>query len=313
MTHEEISALLFANLMPAVARLKDGGRLVHYTSAGSAFLIIKGKEVWLRNALLMNDFSEIEHGLACLHNAWSSEAGERFKSWLDRVYPGFREQLESTFDGHAAGLRNATFMMSLSEHDSTEDEFGRLSMWRAYGGACGVALVLRPEIFNSSTDEMKVYSAPVRYLTVNEFVSWFENWVQSIIDQEKRISDFEVDGLLAQFFFAFRVFALCTKHPGFREEREWRIFHSPLLDGTSAWLKKENEIVGGLPQEVVKLRLMDDESAGVKGAAIPSLVDRLIIGPTAHPVPVFHALYHALQDAGIEQPVVGISHIPLRT
>lgn len=42
--------------------LAAGDRFVYYTTADTAMRILKSREFWLRNALLMNDFSEIAHG-----------------------------------------------------------------------------------------------------------------------------------------------------------------------------------------------------------------------------------------------------------
>lgn len=314
MTNEEIAALFFEDMHQAHQRLLAGGRVVHYTSAEAAARIIAGREVWLRNALLMNDFSEIQHGLECLYAGWGSEGGKRFKAWLDNALPDFRVELEQSFDADTHGLRVATFMMSLSEHDDSEDELGRLSMWRAYGGKCGVALVLNPGIFTAETDELKVYSAPVRYLSVPEFASWFAAWAAKLIANEDRLCAAPRPTLLFFFKHAFRVFALCTKHPGFREEQEWRIFHSPILDGASSWLRKDNEIVGGIPQEVVKVSLKDNAEMGVSGIDPKALFNRLIIGPTAHPLPVYHSLHNLLVGAGIDDPQkrLFVSNIPLR-
>lgn len=314
MSYQQLSDVIFEDMVPEHDRLLGGGRLVHYTSAEAASKIITGECVWLRNALLMNDFSEIEHGLKCLHAAWSSKAGLKFRNWLDSIIPGFTELLAQKFDEETPGHRQATFMMSLSEHDDKEDDLGRLSMWRAYGGKCGVALVLKPTAFMSVTDEIKVYSAPVRYMDEYEFVAWFTDWAPKLEKHGDLFLSCQVDGLAELLLHVFRVFTLCTKHPGFREEREWRIFHSPLRDGESNWLKQENEIIAGLPQEVIKLRLMDDESKGVKGVSLKTLIDRVIIGPTLHPVPVYHALFRCLQNVGFEDPskIMHISHIPLR-
>ena len=187
MTEDNLEQLFFSDFNSQGERLRSGGRLVHYTSAEAAARIISGRQVWLRNALLMNDFSEIQYGLNCLYSAWGSLAGDSFKLWLDRVLPGFRSQLEQLFDEHTAGLRVATFMMSLSDHAESEDDIGRLSMWRAYGGKCGVALVLNSTIFVSITDELKVYSAPVRYLSVSDFTKWFERWSSNLVAHEAEI------------------------------------------------------------------------------------------------------------------------------
>lgn len=46
-------------------------KLAHYTSAENALNIINGETMWLRNAGVMNDHSEIEHGRGILHAPWS--------------------------------------------------------------------------------------------------------------------------------------------------------------------------------------------------------------------------------------------------
>ncbi|MFX6945320.1 hypothetical protein ABTH53_19890, partial [Acinetobacter baumannii] len=70
---------------------------------------------------------------------------------LDRIQPGLRDDLAKLFDGHTDAFRVGTFITSLSEHADSEDEYGRLSMWRAYGGRAGVALVLNNAAFAAET------------------------------------------------------------------------------------------------------------------------------------------------------------------
>src|SRR2546425_10972194 len=66
-----------------------GGRFVYYTTAEVAFQILRRKEIWLRNALLMNDFSEIAHGFECLNAAYKGPAGgllrKAIRSCLSRL------------------------------------------------------------------------------------------------------------------------------------------------------------------------------------------------------------------------------------
>ena len=296
------------------AQLEAGQRLVHYTTAEAAYKIITGKQVWLRNALLMNDFSEMQYGLNCLQSAWASQAGDRLRDWLDRVVPGLKDEVVSTFDAHADGLKVATFMMALSEHEIDEDEIGRLSMWRAYGGKNGVALVLNPTIFTAQTDGLKAYSAPVIYQTPGQFSADFALFVDRLIENEDQLNKIDKASLVQAFFYTFRLHVLCTKHPGFREEREWRVFHSPLIEGGSDWLSKVNEVVHGVPQEVVKLTLRNDPAQEIVGLDPAGLVSRVIIGPAAHPVPTYHAFFEALRSVGVENPGdrIWMSEIPLR-
>lgn len=108
MTQEEIAELFFPHMTARFAALKAGKRLVHYTSADSAYKIISGRQIWLRNAQMMNDFSEIRHGIDCLIKAWESPTGKQLQEMLDRLKIGLRDNLASLFDGHAEGLKIGT-------------------------------------------------------------------------------------------------------------------------------------------------------------------------------------------------------------
>jgi hypothetical protein len=129
-------------------RLESGVlKFVHYTSAEAAVKMISNHEVWLRKSSTMNDFSEIEYGNSCLHRAWASPSGDRFRRLLDRLYPGLSNDLAAGLDRIVPELRIMTYLASVSEHDpKTENDLGRLSMWRAYGN---VAIVLNPHTLRS--------------------------------------------------------------------------------------------------------------------------------------------------------------------
>lgn len=314
MNESDLIHLFYPQMAERLTFFENGGRLSHYTSAESGFKILRSQEVWLRNSLLMNDFSEIEHGLACLNAAWSSPYGEIFQTWLDNKFPGVKDQIVETFAGHSSGFKSATFIMSLSEHIDEEDHYGRLSMWRAYGGKNSVCLVMNSRIFNSETDELKVYSSPVMYKSVADFVTWFENWSNTIMASEEELLKQDPKLIAGYIFSAFRNAALCTKHPGFCEEKEWRVFHSPLIEGTSEWIRKDHEIIGGVPQEIIKLVLRDDAEKQVLGLSPESLLNRVIIGPSEHPLPLYHAFYNILAERGFDEPAgrLFISQIPLR-
>lgn len=286
---------------------------MHYTSAGNAFNIISGKQVWLRNALLMNDYSEIQHGITCLQTAWRNEAGDKLRGWLDAGWPDFQPAFVSLYDSHIDGIKIGTYMMSLSEHDEDEDELGRLSMWRAYGGDSGVALVLNSHFALSDEDEIKAYTAPVIYKNIPDFVTFFGEWVDGIAANEQ-LKTLDAETLMGLLFHAFRSFVLCTKHPGFHEEKEWRVFHNPDLDGESKWISSSIEVVNGIPQRIIRLSLFDDLDAGVIGVAPIGLIDRVILGPTAHPIPIGQALTTALFGAGVADAnqKIWLSNIPLR-
>jgi Protein of unknown function (DUF2971) len=314
MNEEELQALFVPHLIERRNMLKDGQRLVHYTSATNAYLIITGRQFWLRNAQMMNDFSEIQHGLNCLYKGWESPAGIQLQAMLERIEVGLRDKLANAFDNIADSLRLGTFIASMSEHRDDEDKLGRLSMWRAYGGRAGVALVLNNNAFVAETDEMRVYSAPVFYQEIEEFVIWFENWAASLIAAENAINTIGSERLFNTLFMVFRFFALCTKHPGFAEEREWRVFYSPVFEGHSDWVDEATEIIEDVPQILMKLRLVDNLEKGIVGVAPATLIDRVIIGPCDYPLQVRAGIASALMQAGIENPLdkLWMSLIPYR-
>lgn len=232
---DRIWRLFLPNIVSQVERVrKSKTRFVHYTSAESAFKILRSGRMLLRNATLMNDFSEVQYGLSCLSAAYQSEAGERLKSFLSQIQPDFVEILEATFNETELDLRAETYLISISEHgdgdqgDEFEDALGRLSMWRAYAQKDGVAIVFNNAPFLTESAALNAYSCPVDYKTVDQYVEDFGKWVDTIIaDGEFLCSAVGPQGILDNLVHAFRFATVSTKHPSFREEREWRVIYSP--------------------------------------------------------------------------------------
>lgn len=315
MREQEIFALFVPHILERQKALGGDKRLVHYTSAEAAYRIITTGQIWLRNAQVMNDFSEIAYGIKCLTEAWRSEGGKALQGMLERIKEGLNVDLAALFDGHADELRQNTFIISLSEHGGgEEDRYGRLSMWRAYGRRSGVALLLNNTAFTADTTEMHVFSSPVFYKDIDAFVGWFTEWANKIIAAEKDLKSLEPDKIKNLFFLVFRSFALCTKHPGFAEEKEWRIFYSATFGGQSEWIEPSIEIVNGTPQRLMRLHLKDAPAKGIIGVAPHTLLNGVIIGPCEYPYQVRDAIASALQQVGILNPIemISTSLIPLR-
>ena len=288
-------------------------RFVHYTSASVAASILINKTVWMRNAITMNDFSETEHGTSCLTAAYNSEIGVRFKDGLDLLHPGFSQDFESRFNKWIPHFKTDTFITCLSEHDDSEDELGRLSMWRAYGGSNGIAMVLNNTPFIAITNQLRAYSSPVAYLSQSQFMEEFNLFVEKIASHRELMKSFLYEELMGIIFQAFRYHILCTKHPGFHEEKEWRVLYCPSLE-RSDYISESLETVREVPQIVYKIPLRHDPDAGLIGADIPSILDRIIIGPTQQALTVFQTMKALLIRAEVTDPEkkLFISSIPLR-
>ena len=266
--------------------------------------------------MCMNDFVEVHYGLSRLFETYHrSEAGNKFKSVLDYLFEGLRTEIENLFDNWTWHLRTDTYFTCVSEHKPEEDPFGRLSMWRAYGGTNGVALVMNNAPFQdlAPSDVLKIYGSPVAYFEGKEFTERFGEVVNSIENEADLLKQRDRDEIKARIFKMLAYGAVCTKHPGFAEEIEWRVIHFPWWE-KSAHLIKEIEVVQGVPQPVYKIPLIDIPEKGLHGITIPALFDRIIIGPTRDPLAMREAFTDLLGQSGVDQPAkkIFVSDIPLR-
>ncbi len=208
---------------------------VQYTSAGAAMSIIKNQEVWLRNIQCMNDYMEADHGINCLVTAFKNEReGKKFKTVMEELFPGVIQEITNLFDGWLPSLRSSTYIACLSEHPPEENLYGRLSMWRAYGGTRKVALVLRKDAFRSDTDAFEAYTHPVSYQDPDSFTVEFWKLAERIAKDKEIVAALGKQTVINYLFELFKTYALCVKHPGFLEEREWRIVYNCVFRAKSA-------------------------------------------------------------------------------
>lgn len=292
--------------------LMTNARFVHYTTADTAMKIIQNEEVWMRKSTCMNDFNEIEHGFNCLQRAYR-EHRDRFNSLLEPLHPEFAKKLEERFNAWLPSFRNSTYISCISEHDDSEDLNGRLSMWRAYGSPRGVAIVVKGAPFLRPSDALQAYASPVAYLDEMGFSAEFSRFLDSLEQNAEIIGALGEEQLLSHMFEVFRMAVLCTKHPGFAEEREWRIIYSPSLS-ESARIKEDIFTFDGVPQRIFKIPLKNVADEGLYDIEVPELIDRIIIGPTEFAVEIKEALSIILQRKSVDQPLgmIWISDIPLR-
>lgn len=292
----------------------EGVRFAHYTSAEVALKIIRGSSVWMRNAMTMNDFSEIQYGTSCLLEAWNNkEISGPLKEAFQAIFPGSVDEVTTKFNGWLPELATNTYLTCLSEHGVDEDEHGRLSMWRAYGGRCGVALIMKNTPFVAATNALAAYSSPVAYLTPSEFAAELADISLKVAAERELLGRLGRDQADALLFTLFRFAVLCTKHPGFREEMEWRIIYSPRME-PSKTITSSVEVVGGYPQVVQVIPLRNSPEEGLFGAAIPDLLEKVIIGPAENQAALYEAFVVELIGAGVSDAAakVHISGIPLR-
>lgn len=293
-------------------------KLIHYCSADTALKIIKNREIWLRNVRVMNDFMEVNHGFNLIRKSLQSpvdtaiETGmNEVKKALDGIHPGLVDEAFSRFQAWSPLIQHETYVTCLSEHLDDEDEDGRLSMWRNYSsGQAGVGIVINTSMFARTDDVLGVYSSPVTYLSDQGLENSLLQVAQRIRAQATFLSTVPQERLIGQYFLLLRTISHCSKHPGFKEEREWRIFHTLGLDELKI-LKLTSESLGGIPQRILKLPL----DGTIEGLSVADLVDKVLIGPSQYQGVIGMALADELDRAGKKDAYNSIKYspIPLRT
>ena len=297
-------------LLPHVQEVWRGIRekpanFVYYTSAEVAESLLKTKTLWLRNAQMMNDFMEIEQGLENLHGCFQGQSGKRLEAAWNSCFPGVADEIKEHFDAWVHEFRTETYIMCVSEHCKEEDLTGRLSMWRAYGGRAGIALVFGADVLADESLDVGAYTMPVLYMDAPSLQNELDGVATQIDSRQEEIKSCGRDWLRWEMFYLLLSVALSSKHPGFAEEREWRIVSSRSFRNES--VRRDVEVVGGIPQPIVKLRL--DEVGELQ-----DILKKVIIGPCASPLIVMSALEQLLQNAGVNnaRERIVISNIPLR-
>ena len=106
---------------------------------------------------------------------------------------------------------------------------------------------------------------------------------------------------------------LCVKHPGFKEEREWRVVYNP-TEQVSTHVASSIEVINGVPQEVFKIPLQDIPEENFYGATVPEFIHKVIIGPCSQQAVLRQTFFKLLEGAGCENPYLKIDYsgIPLR-
>ena len=127
------------------------------------------------------------------------------------------------------------------------------------------------------------------------------------------IKELGKQGVINYLFDTFKNIVSCVKHPGFKEEREWRVVYNP-DHKSSKYITTSIETINGVPQEIYKIPLKDIPEGDFYGASIPEFIERIIIGPCDQQSVLARTFTKLLENAGCENPYekIHFSGIPLR-
>ncbi|HEU0217922.1 MAG TPA: DUF2971 domain-containing protein [Stellaceae bacterium] len=313
---DQLETVFFAHAKKRRDQLtQDNLRLVHYTTAENAINIIRSRTFWMRDTRSMTDFREVEHGYSKLFEYFTQQPGKRdaFCAALDQYHADAGRDALKRYDDWWTHIRTTTYICCFSEHSNEEDSYGRLSMWRAYGSSAGVAMIFKvPDPY--SAIPLNVYLSPAAYLESDKFWQELDEAVTRIGAAGDALRGLDRDALVFTAYRMLVMAGLSLKHPAFLEEREWRLIHLP-FETPSPHIKSETASIGGIPQVVYKVALENHPAEGIAGITLPELLDRVIIGPTQYPGPIYASLAKELAHAGATDVAekITFSGIPLRT
>lgn len=275
-------------------------RLVHYTTAESALSIISSKRFWMRNTNCMSDYREVQHGFDIFNRFFSDQAKHKaFTEALDTCAQGVALEAIKMFNDSWNDIRFNTYISSISEHQEQEDLHGRLSMWRAVGGsAARVGIVLNIPSVSQGSLALSLLFSPVAYLTEASAHKVLEEVIENIRANCDYLRTVERSILVSTVFMMLLAGVVCLKHEGFHEEREWRAIYAPKR-WPSALMESSTEVIGGIPQIVYKIPLDVKVSEYLTDLDLSKMFDRLIVGPTPYPWPMYEAFVDALVRAGV--------------
>jgi len=322
--HFNLAVRLESIFMPHLRRLRDAAygksavagqaRFAHYTSAEAALKIIRSKRVWMRNVTCMTDYREVQHGNTILRKFFNRENILAFSTALDSSVPGAAREGFALFDQWWNDIQFSSYIFSVSEHDNTEDSHGRLSMWRAFGGAAArVAMVIRIPWFSQPALALNLTFSPVAYLNEEQVHKELEKVIENIRQNAEFLASVD-RSTVVNWVFSFLITGVtCLKHEGFHEEREWRGIYAPKRT-PSPLVDHSVEVIGGIPQLVYKLPIDATNQPALQGLDLSSIFDRLIIGPSPYPWSMYEAFREVLTEAKVPSADtrIFVSGIPIR-
>lgn len=322
--NKEINEIAFKKIHLAIKNLKDNKlNFVHYTNANTAYKIIENEELWLRNVRGMNDYKEIDYGRNQFIDFFEKPQNEINRNNLEQLIKKIDSNKNykdfcDVCNQYLKDIETRTYITCLSEHPSTEDNYGRLSMWRAYGRSTGVALILSPvDLYTKPLKNNIFLTAPVIY-SDKAFFDILPNILDAFSSddmiyffKQKNIKDFFQ--ILSRVIY---VYILSIKHPGFAEEREWRIILSSFSEEDKQYIDKdilEADVKTdfGHPEKIYKIDL---KKFNFISNDSPRLLKKIIIGPSENANIIKDAFIHLFNSKGISnaENLIQISDIPLR-
>jgi hypothetical protein len=288
---------LYADLRPEDAFHIKKPLLAHYTTIHVLEKILTSNEIWFSNPLFMNDIEEVRFGvlqgnslvMGSKQIAIACETADRAQK--------FEQSYAHFFNKFANQNVLNTYVFCMSEHDK-DDNDGLLSMWRGYGAnGNGVAVVFDVGQINPLPTSPLMIAA-VNYDTTEARIAWLQNLLTIFtkILHKASVPDGKLYICAHALFERIKLFALFTKHRGFKEEREWRAVYMPDRDAAKKGAPMFNYAIGprGIEPKM-RFRVGYVEGLTAPDLSLAKITERIILGPTISS-PIAHATVSRMFD-----------------
>lgn len=273
---------LFADLLEGDSFPTKRPLLAHYTSIPVLEAILRNNEIWLSNPLFMNDLEEVRFGINTGANLFLTNAQVESacgtKSRADLLKSSFSHYYNQFANDHVLD----TYVFCLCEH-TKDDTDGVLSMWRGYGGNGNGAAIVFDTAKLSARDGSPLIIAKVQYATPEERMNWLRQRITHFAEilAHSRIPDDKLYFGSGLFFQRLQLFALFTKHQGFKEESEWRVVYMRDRDRDKVFDRMFSYWIGPRGVEP-KLKFKIEHMPGYTDDdfTLSKIVERVILGPS---------------------------------
>jgi hypothetical protein len=289
--------------------------LYHYTDAQGLLGIVELKELWASNAAFLNDSTELVY----------------IKQVLDAVIAELREEHDLLLVNHFLDVVGRTFVRIVTEQFEIFlacfcEEGDQLSQWRGYpavGGGYAVGFD-GPELSQGRMLGKVIYDLNAQQELMRGLLSPCCEYLVACWDraitQAAESPESERDATtspMAEMTDALKLaggltagnVTICSfyfKHPGFREEREWRLIRASAREREPPYSVTPSfraRTTGLVPYTPVRL-----------GNESERPLAEVVVGPAAHPDLAALAARQLLESAGYDNAseIVRSSEIPLR-
>lgn len=285
----------------------------HYTSKNSAVSIISNEELWLKKTSEMNDISEVKHGVEYVTNHFMSCKRNKLWGIVDNIYTGLSDEIIKSYNAWYDDLYGETYIACFTAFEESS-AYGRLSMWRGYGRETPVALILNNSFLDADNNLYGIIITPVFYYTDDQVLSFFSEFngiAQGLLNNGGANISREV--VKSIFLQIFKTISFAFKHPGFSEEKEWRIVYRP-SEASQGRLRKVISSDGTINNSFYRLPLSPNNSASIHGVSIRNNLDHVLIGPTSNLENTKSEIKHVLTKTGFQnlESIIRSSNIPYR-